>query len=94
MVMMTSPAPDFSKAHRYPSGGASIGPAWQTMWDALQDGQWHAAVDLAQSVESLIAVKTAKGLLGTARRKGILEVTYTGNLRYSSYRLTHRTLDE
>lgn len=84
-----TPAPDFNRKG-YPSKGRMIGPAWQIMWDVLQDGQWHTAVELCEQTRNHVSDLTSKGLLANARRHKILEVRYAAGAarKYSSYRVT------
>ena len=73
-------APDFGrtaagKPTAYPSAGRIIGPAWQSMWSALADGEWRDGAELAVTVGSRrgCSPKTARNLLAGAATAGLIE---------------------
>lgn len=64
-------APDIGP--NYPSRGARLGPAWQRTWDALADGEWHAAAKVAEDVAGDCSRITVMNLLGLAAKAGLVE---------------------
>lgn len=67
----------------YPLGGELIGPAWRIAWAALASARRRGAAGWVLGDELTAAMrhtgvvdKTARGLLGNARRAGLLEVRY------------------
>ena len=74
-------APHFSEnraGKRYPNDGASLGPAWQGLWDALTaagsdylDGNELSA---RVAAEHGLATLTVRNLLTIAKRLGMLDV--------------------
>ncbi len=73
--MRVERAPDFGRS-AYPSGGRLIGPAWQEIWDSLSYDGWVFVDDaIASAIRELpIASATARNLLCTAKRAGLVEV--------------------
>jgi hypothetical protein len=45
--------------------GERLGPAWQAMWDAMEDGEWHTRTELIAiaTEKSPVEPKTAMNLL-------------------------------
>jgi hypothetical protein len=63
-------APDITKG--YPSGGALVGPAWETIWNALGDGRERSTAQLAALVAASIKPKSTANLLYKARQAGLI----------------------
>lgn len=70
-------APDFDQSG-YPGQGEIIGPAWQTAWDLLADGQEMTARELCPLMCLTSGAKsiTARNLLTSARAAGLLRARY------------------
>jgi hypothetical protein len=71
-MTVANSAPDFfvgPDGYHYPSDGKMLGPAWQAVWDALDD-QEVTSVELValMCTTSGIQVKTAFNLLTEARK--------------------------
>lgn len=64
----------------YPLGGEKIGPAWRAAWRALCDEprSWHPVGDLVTAMRDAAQIidPTARNLLRSARKAGLLEVVY------------------
>lgn len=86
-------APDFG-ADGYPSGGDLIGPAWQSAWEALHYNPEMTGDELALVMQNSASIKhkTAKNLLGQARKAGIITARRrkVGGKRSPVYRLAAR----
>jgi len=65
-------APDFTDG--YPSKGKMIGPAWQAMWDAMADHEWHPRADIAEVGVNATGIvpKTAVNLLVAATKAKVI----------------------
>lgn len=71
--MTQDQAPDFKGT--YPSAGERIGPAWQSAWNALADGQWLKGVTLSALIaqQTGLAPTTIANLLRQAATAGVVE---------------------
>jgi hypothetical protein len=83
-MVSTDTAPDFNRSG-YPSGGERLGPAWQQMWDALADGEWRTAGELASQPGLPIAPRTCSNLLAMAAARHLIRKrTRTINTRWTN----------
>jgi hypothetical protein len=81
-----SDAPNFNG--EYPGAGAKIGPAWQAAWDRMEGGDWISSGDLADVMMTAVDIQfvTAKNLLSSARRAGVIQVKRGAGSRRNGHR--------
>lgn len=90
-------APDLrhgaSPGRPYPSSAKIMGPAWQTAWEVLADGDWHSGQDLVDAMVAAHPVqdRSARNLLTLASGGGDFDAVLEGELRFDPVRHRHVT---